>query len=375
MEKTILFTDEQKSLIWRTKLSPNGATQDDARIFMDICEKYGLDPILGEIVFQRFETKRGPVTNFVVSRDGYLKAAMRDKDFVKCVSAVIREGDDFEMDIDGNVIHKFGKKRGPIIGAWAFAEHAKRGKLPVNVDFQEYFVANAASQNGKSYVWDSMPSAMIQKVAEVAALRRQFPLGGIVAAEEMGLDQLEIEQFEKQVIEQPTTKNTEELPKKENKEQVGKSSNTVKKEKKSSVSEKVEVQSDKEDSSEEKEIKQKGKLAQKESVEPLNQESLELPLDEKVVINDEKETFQEDVDSKLQAWTVLMVKAGKSPQTGTPFAKVALENDQGEKTIALARGEVLDLLDEVEESQPYLFELENVNGYVHIIKIAGLAVA
>lgn len=222
----------------------------------------------------------------------------------------------------------------------------------------------------KSYL-----SVLIQKVAEVAALRRQFPLGGIVAAEEMGLDQLEIEQFEKQVIEQPTTKNTEELPKKENKEQVGKSSNTVKKEKKSSVSEKVEVQSDKEDSSEEKEIKQKGKLAQKETVEPLNQESLELPLDEKEVINDEKESSQEDVDSKLQAWTVLMVKAGKSPQTGTPFAKVALENDQGEKTIALARGEVLDILDEVEESQPYLFELENVNGYVHIIKIAGLAVA
>ena len=52
----------------------------------------------------------------------------------------------------------------------------------------------------KSYL-----SLLIQKVAEVAALRRQFPLGGIVAAEEMGLDQLEIEQFEKQVIE--TTNN------------------------------------------------------------------------------------------------------------------------------------------------------------------------
>ena len=69
------------------KLSPNGATQDDARIFMDICAKYGLDPILGEIVFQKYETKRGPVTNFVVSRDGYLKAAMRDKRFCKVCRA------------------------------------------------------------------------------------------------------------------------------------------------------------------------------------------------------------------------------------------------------------------------------------------------
>ena len=45
-----------------------------------------------------------------------------------------------------------------------------------------------------------------------------------------------------------------------------------------------------------------------------------------------------------------MVKDGKSPQTGTPFAKVALEMIKERKLfLALARGEVLDILDEVEE--------------------------
>ena len=34
---------------------------------------------------------------------------MRDVNFVKCVSAVIKEGDEFEMDIEGTVTHKFGK--------------------------------------------------------------------------------------------------------------------------------------------------------------------------------------------------------------------------------------------------------------------------
>lgn len=37
-----------------------------------------------------------------------------------------------------------------------------------------------------------MPSAMIQKVAEVFTLRRQFPLGGIVTAEEMGTEEAEL---------------------------------------------------------------------------------------------------------------------------------------------------------------------------------------
>ena len=68
-----------------------------------------------------------------------------------------------------------------------YAEHTRRGKLPVVVDFAEYFNANAQSKNGRSPIWDHYPVAMIQKVAEVSALRRQFPLGGIVAAEEMGL--------------------------------------------------------------------------------------------------------------------------------------------------------------------------------------------
>ena len=113
MEKAFSFTEEQKSLIWRTKVSPQGGTADDAKLFVEICETYGLSPLLSDIVFQRYESKKGPVVNFIVSRDGYLKAAMRDVNFVKCVSAVIKEGDEFEMDIEGTVTHKFGKQRHP----------------------------------------------------------------------------------------------------------------------------------------------------------------------------------------------------------------------------------------------------------------------
>lgn len=52
-------------------------------------------------------------------------------------------------------------------------------------DYAEY-----AAANFKSPVWASMPSAMIQKVAEVAALRRQFPIltQGVYTTDEMQIE-------------------------------------------------------------------------------------------------------------------------------------------------------------------------------------------
>src|SRR5690625_369974 len=45
-------------------------------------------------------------------------------------------------------------------------------------------------QRGGNPVWDKHPSSMITKVAEVFVIRRQFPLGGLYTAEEMGIDDL-----------------------------------------------------------------------------------------------------------------------------------------------------------------------------------------
>ncbi|HWO74726.1 MAG TPA: recombinase RecT [Bacillus sp. (in: firmicutes)] len=189
MKKLIEFTQEQKTLIWSTKVKPNNGTHEEALLFVEVCEMNGLNPLTNDIIFQKFESKQGWRVNFITTRDGYLKAAQRDPNFVKVMSAVVKEGDEFQFDtVTGGVNHKFGSKRGKILGAWAIAEHAKRGKLPAFVDFDEYFTANAQSKKGRSPIWDNLPSAMIQKVAEVFVLRRQFPLGGIVTEEEMGME-------------------------------------------------------------------------------------------------------------------------------------------------------------------------------------------
>lgn len=168
------FTKEQKSLIWTTKLVHSKATEQEAQAFLNVCEEYGLNPLLGDITFQKFETKYGPRVSYLISRDALLKYAMRQDDFHNILSGVVKEGDHFEMDVVGGVpIHKFGAKRGKIVGAWSVVKTNSRGNTLVFADFPEYHSA----LSGKNPVWNSMPSAMIEKVAQSMALKRTFPLG------------------------------------------------------------------------------------------------------------------------------------------------------------------------------------------------------
>ncbi|HBI04304.1 MAG TPA: hypothetical protein DDY49_09785, partial [Paenibacillaceae bacterium] len=192
MEKAFKFTEEQKALIWDRFVAPANGTQAEAQHFMEYCETFGLNPILGDIVFQKYETKSGPRINFIVTRDVLLRKASENPDYMgPPIANVVREGDEFEfIPSQGDVRHKFGQKRGRILGAYAVIPHKRFKSAPAWAEFDEYFQANPASQKGRSYIWDSMPSAMIIKVAESICLKRQFPLGGgqLYTAEEMGLE-------------------------------------------------------------------------------------------------------------------------------------------------------------------------------------------
>lgn len=206
MEKATTFSNEEKSLIWSRFIKPANGTQEEAAHFIQVCEQFGLNPLLGDIVFQRYETKRGAKTQFITTRDGLLRVSTRQPSYVGPPNAnVVKEGDDFEfIPSEGSVKHKFGSKRGEILGAYAIMKHKKHNPVAVFVDFDEYYQANSGKINsryGNENVWDKMPSAMIVKIAEVFVLRRQFPLGGLYTQEEMGLN----ETVQKET-EQPTVK-------------------------------------------------------------------------------------------------------------------------------------------------------------------------
>ena len=177
------WTPEEVDLARRT-VAPD-ATEHELALFLRLCKTYGLDPFRKELVLEKRRRRRADgsgydiVPVFITTRDAYLKVAQRDPAYAGLQSGVVREGDDFEFDVEAcRIRHRFGAARGKIMGAWAVAKHAQRPPFMAYVEFSEYY-------NPASETWQKNPSAMIQKVAEVFVLRRQFGITGIVTREEM----------------------------------------------------------------------------------------------------------------------------------------------------------------------------------------------
>lgn len=175
-----------------------GATDDELQMFLHLANKYGLDPFAKEIWFIKRVKKHqkngqwdyprlsnGEIdysdaeTTMMTSRDGYLKIAQSHTDYEGLISFPVREGDVFEIDANNYAVtHKFGTKRGKLIGAWAKCDRTGYKPQITFVDMDEYC-------DDKSNTWKKYPSAMIQKVAETFVLKRQFSVSGLVSQEEM----------------------------------------------------------------------------------------------------------------------------------------------------------------------------------------------
>lgn len=166
---------------------PKGATNSDLALYLYRCRKLGFDPFTGDLVMQKRILKDGSVRiTFITTRDALLKNAEKNLYYDGINSGVVRDGDTFLVDTEKGIIrHQFGSKRGAKLAGWAVVHHKNRKPVIYTADYKEYYLANA-----KSPAWESYPSAMIQKVAEVGALKRQFPaLSGLYTTEEMLLEE------------------------------------------------------------------------------------------------------------------------------------------------------------------------------------------
>lgn len=155
-----------------------GATNNELEMFLHLCSTYQLDPFRKEIWFIKFGGKDPTI---MTSRDGYLKIAQQHPDYLGIMSQEVRANDFFELDAAaGTVIHKFAQpisQRGSIVGAWSTVKRKGMAPVSIFVNFDEY--------KGNSGIWKQYPSAMIIKVAESFALKRQFGITGLVTREEM----------------------------------------------------------------------------------------------------------------------------------------------------------------------------------------------
>jgi phage recombination protein Bet len=161
---------------------PHGATEEEKRMFLYLCDQYNLDPLKKEMYFMKYGVDK-PAT-FYTSRDGYLKIAQGCSEFDGIEADAVYMGDRLTKRDDASYFIEYGENhmkfdRNQLTGAFCNVFRKDRSKATsVFVSLQDY--------DKKKNMWLTYPNAMIMKIAESQALKRAFALSGLTTKEEIG---------------------------------------------------------------------------------------------------------------------------------------------------------------------------------------------
>lgn len=140
-------------------MCPKALTDTEFEMYLYVCRRYGFDPIMKELIPQKYfnnnEQEYNPVV-FVTTHAAYLSIAHRTKMYGGMHSTYDKETKE------------------------ATAEVWRKDSVHPTV-----CTIDAGEYNTHKNLWKSKPITMAKKVAEAHALRRAFNINGVYLAEEM----------------------------------------------------------------------------------------------------------------------------------------------------------------------------------------------
>jgi phage recombination protein Bet len=183
------FSPAQIKLLRRTVAKD--CNDEEFSYFLEVAAAYDLNPLVGEVYASKMGGSNGSGGRVVilVGRNGWLKMARRNANYLGIDGDVVRENDSFKVSrkADGTreILHEYegdADKRGAIKGAWAEVI-TTAARYYVFAPIAEYRPTN---QRKLEYSpWGSQESVMIQKCAYIAALRIAFSISGVYDEAEM----------------------------------------------------------------------------------------------------------------------------------------------------------------------------------------------
>lgn len=194
------LSNEQVALITRTICK--GASPDELNLFLQVCNRTGLDPFLKQIhaVFRNDRNAGRKVMTIQVGIDGYRLLADRTGGYAGS------DEPEYAVDFD-----EAGKAE----------SHPSKASVTVWKMVAGQRCSFTASARWMEYVpeygthWKRMPFLMLGKVAEALALRKAFPaeLSGLYTREEMDQAGQEVIDVDGVVVERATGEIVEDAPK------------------------------------------------------------------------------------------------------------------------------------------------------------------
>ncbi len=169
MENEAGISEQKREAILRFINPNNSLDSGEVELFLHLCMKTGLDPLLKQIyAIPKRNNKLGrDVLTVVISIDAFRLVAER----TGCYAP-------------GSATQYSYDEKGRLAGATAFVK-----KMTADGTWHEVSESALMSEycSPNNHSWRSMPHVMISKVAEARALRRAFPdrFGGLYGKEEM----------------------------------------------------------------------------------------------------------------------------------------------------------------------------------------------